>query len=51
MEGAFISLQSNPLSLQRSPIRLSKIRTKQSSEASKGTAINLAVTFFRSSTS
>jgi len=47
MEGGFIFLQSNPLSLQRTLIRLSNSCTKQSSKALKGIEINLALTFFR----
>lgn len=46
MEGGYI-LQSNPLSLQRTLIRLSKCCTKQSSKALNGIEINLSLTFFR----
>jgi len=47
MEGGFIFLQSNPLSLQRTLIRLSKSCTKHSSKTLKEIEINLALTFFR----
>jgi hypothetical protein len=43
----FHFLQSNPLSPQRTLIRLSKRRAKQSSKALKGIEINLALAFFR----
>ena len=47
MERGFIFLQSNPLPLQRTLIRLSKSCAKQSSKTLKGIKMNLAVTFFR----